>query len=386
MSKSLFPYPESILQWIWEQRLFDSSLLYTECGKKTSVIHPGTLNPSDGPDFLNATIIAGNITWSGSVEIHLKANHWYSHGHQSDKNYNNVILHIVAEHSPDKVVTESGNSPLTLNLLPAISADLQQFLKQYRNKHSELLPCAGNIRFISTEVFERQIETAHQEYLEKKTEDFLSFFDPSISQSEAWKQALIISLFDGLGISHNREPMQKAAIFLFKDYYHRPGKITEASIQDIVSEKSFKWNLKGCRPSNHPSERLKTGVLFLKAILDTSFDDFINEHSIGLWRKWCIENSIPFSGRMKLLYGTVYLPALFLLSSLVHSKSMKQSVLEEWNSFKAPIPKSLLKKFESLPFSGKKYHSKLGSVHQIKDYCEKGRCKDCEVLKKAILP
>ncbi len=386
MPEPSFPYPESILQWIWEQRLFDPSSLYTECGNAITLVKPGSLNPSDGPDFLNAVVRINGMLWHGSVEIHTSAKHWNNHGHQHDSNYDNVILHVVAEHEPLQIHTKSGSQPFTLNLLSAISNDLQQFLKQYQQKQKNHLPCAGNVKFISDAAFKQQIEISHQEYLEKKTEDFLHFYDPNISQSKAWKQALVISLFDGLGISHNREPMQEAAKLALKSHQDDRLKSVDALTNRILSLDSLSWNLKGCRPNNHPSQRLKTGISFLQEIMDTPFEDFISGDSVSLWKDFCRQAGVSFSGRIKILFGTVYLPALYLLSDLVFSQNLKKSVIKNWRSFKAPIPQSLLKPLQSIPVSETFYQNRLGSVHQLKEYCTKGRCNECEVLKKAILP
>ena len=36
-----------------------------------------------------------------NVEIHIKSSDWYVHNHENDKNYDNVILHVVWEHDTD---------------------------------------------------------------------------------------------------------------------------------------------------------------------------------------------------------------------------------------------------------------------------------------------
>ena len=125
-----------------------------------------TLNHSDGPDFKSSKLLIGNIEWNGSVELHLKSSGWKSHNHHSDHNYDNVILHVVAEENPSPVSTLSGSSPFTLNLLPYIHSDLGSFLSNL--DHSKKLPCSGNLTFISEEVFQKQIERSHREYLHKK--------------------------------------------------------------------------------------------------------------------------------------------------------------------------------------------------------------------------
>ena len=68
----------------------------TEDGRRFWVIYPGRANPREGPDFHDAIIrteTGERIT--GDVELHVKAPDWHAHGHDSDANYNAVILHVV---------------------------------------------------------------------------------------------------------------------------------------------------------------------------------------------------------------------------------------------------------------------------------------------------
>ncbi len=58
--------------------------------------------------FFNAKIkIGGERLWAGNVEIHSSSDEWVKHGHQSDKAYNSVILHL-AEKVNREVVNERG--------------------------------------------------------------------------------------------------------------------------------------------------------------------------------------------------------------------------------------------------------------------------------------
>ena len=87
---------EHSLAILWQRAHTLSEGLVTEDGKRFRVIYPGRPNTRAGPDFWNAVIAtdAGD-TITGDVELHLKAPDWYSHRHESDRNYNGVILHVV---------------------------------------------------------------------------------------------------------------------------------------------------------------------------------------------------------------------------------------------------------------------------------------------------
>lgn len=381
MPESPFPYSEQILQWIWNEQLFDTSCLTTECGKSVQIISQGTLNLSDGPDFNHSKILIGNTAWNGSVELHLQSNGWYQHCHHIDTNYNNVILHVVVENNPSPIETASTSRPYTLNLLPYLDSNLESFLTGLQQ--TKRLPCADNVAFISNEVFEQQIDKAHLEYFEKKVEDFLGFYSPNKSQEMAWKHALIISIFDGFGISNNRVSMQELADKLLETEY--------ASVQELkihadrfAFSENINWNFKGCRPNSHPAKRIETAVHFLDLVLKTPFEDFLNKDAPGLWTSWCKEIGIQRAGHPKILFATVFLPSLYFLGTLYQSHSLIEATKEIWITYKAPIPKVLFSKFHELEIPASSYQKKLGAIHQLKHYCKAKKCSECFILKNAI--
>ena len=87
---------EYSLAMLWQKAHTLPEGLVTEDGKRFRVIYPGRRNARAGPDFWNAVIAtdAGD-TVTGDVELHLRAPDWYSHRHESDRNYNGVILRVV---------------------------------------------------------------------------------------------------------------------------------------------------------------------------------------------------------------------------------------------------------------------------------------------------
>lgn len=88
---------ERLLQYIWQFQYFNKTDLLTKNGEGVQIIFPGQHNTNQGPDFSDAKIKIGNTIWAGTVELHLKTSDWQKHKHQLDKNYNNVILHVVWE-------------------------------------------------------------------------------------------------------------------------------------------------------------------------------------------------------------------------------------------------------------------------------------------------
>jgi hypothetical protein len=330
-------------------------------------------------------VAIGEMIWHGNVELHLKSRDWYTHGHHQDENYNTVILHVVVKGEVDQVITQNGSKPFTLNLAPYLSKNLKVFLKSFENE--EGLPCSGNLNFISEKVFYKQIEKAHSEYLEKKTDDFLSFYDPEVLPSEAWKKALILSLWDGLGITHNRKAMRLTGERLLNNWdgvSTSEGVMLALKFAGISGNSDITWNLKAVRPENHPKKRIKEAVHLTFGILNTPFDKFLKKDSIGLWKPLCEYTEVKRSSRFKILFGTVFLPALYTVGMLFSHEELKEQVRTTWSDLQSPIPRSLLKKFKALHLDKNDYRSKLGSIHQLKSYCKPRKCSECFVLKNAI--
>jgi hypothetical protein len=128
---------EKLLQYIWQFQYFNRDSLTTIPGDVVEIIHPGILNVNQGPDFLNARIKIGNTVFAGSVELHLKTSDWHKHGHHKDKNYNNVILHVVLEND------QQSELPV-LELQHRISQLMLNKYEQLMN-NSSFIPCSNAI-------------------------------------------------------------------------------------------------------------------------------------------------------------------------------------------------------------------------------------------------
>src|SRR5882724_1339565 len=135
---------EKLLQFIWQFRYFGLHDLYLESGENISIIFPGHLNANQGPDFLYAKIKIEETTWIGNIELHLQTSLWKKHQHDEDKNYNNVILHVVWEN--DIPMTDR-NIP-TLVLQHRIS---KLFLEKYKEwmESPAFIPCKKNIQQVN---------------------------------------------------------------------------------------------------------------------------------------------------------------------------------------------------------------------------------------------
>ena len=98
---------EEYIHYLWKNKLLLIYKLKLINGESIHVLDVGNHNENEsGPDFLMASIKIDGVVWHGHVEIHVKASDWYKHQHHKDKNYNNVILHLVC--TKDKDILQNG--------------------------------------------------------------------------------------------------------------------------------------------------------------------------------------------------------------------------------------------------------------------------------------
>ncbi|MBS9773708.1 MAG: DUF2851 family protein [Tenacibaculum sp.] len=125
---------EDFLHYVWQYKLF-STELKTADNEEVIILETGTYNTNTGTDFLNAKLKIDGQIWVGNIEIHLKSSNWYTHNHETDKNYDTVILHVVYEN--DTEVFMKNNKPLpTLEIKNCIDKNI---LENYNKNYSEQL-------------------------------------------------------------------------------------------------------------------------------------------------------------------------------------------------------------------------------------------------------
>lgn len=161
-----FPYGEDLLQFIWEQGLFEHHGLRTTQGAAVEVIKAGRIQRDSGPDLSDARILLDGQLWAGTVEVHLRSSEWNAHGHQFDPAYENVVLHVVYEHDAE-VRTLSGSPLPTVELFPRISTDgIAAYQALMRGKG--FVPCANQIHHADLASAGPWIERVLVERLERK--------------------------------------------------------------------------------------------------------------------------------------------------------------------------------------------------------------------------
>ena len=121
---------EKFIYEIWKNQNFIKELL-TKDGQSIEVLNIGFENKElSGPDFKNARIKIGNITFTGDVEIDIDYSDWKSHGHNLNKKYNSVILHAIINNSDrGYVYTSEGRKIPSISIVDFLKVDLAESIK-----------------------------------------------------------------------------------------------------------------------------------------------------------------------------------------------------------------------------------------------------------------
>ncbi len=159
---------EDFLHYLWKHKLFFTSNLKTTSGELISITSVGSHNQNSGPDFFNAQLKIGEQLWAGNVEIHLKSSDWYIHNHETDSNYDNVLLHVVWEH--DIEIHNNSNSTIpTLELKNFVSNELINNYQKLFSKPQKWINCESDIQSVEKFVVENWLERLYFERLERKS-------------------------------------------------------------------------------------------------------------------------------------------------------------------------------------------------------------------------
>lgn len=198
---------EHLLQYTWKHRLFPLKGLETTEGKPIEVIDPGRHNRHDGPDFFNAKLKIDGTLWVGDVEVHLRSSDWYRHGHQRNKAYNSVILHVVGEADRPVCRPSGGELPqLVLSCPPQVATHYQEL------KEATAYPCCTEVVASLPRLVRHSWFTALQaERLQQKAvrvQERLALCD------QRWDDAFWVTLARSLGFGSNGDALERWAASL----------------------------------------------------------------------------------------------------------------------------------------------------------------------------
>lgn len=197
---------EALLHTIWKYRLLGQQDYTGTRGEAIRVLSVGEHNQDSGPDFFNARVSINNIVLAGNVEIHIRSSDWLRHGHQQDKAYNNLVLHVVYEHDTELQQNNAFNVSV-LELKPLIKTSL---LDTYRalELSKQAIPCGRSMASMPAVRWASWLGRLATDRLEKKAAYIRHLFDYTGQDLE---ETLYILLCRNFGFKINHEAFELLA-------------------------------------------------------------------------------------------------------------------------------------------------------------------------------
>ncbi|MBC7887506.1 MAG: DUF2851 family protein [Ferruginibacter sp.] len=196
---------ERLLQYIWQFQYFNNRELVTADGEKLSIIFPGNINSNQGPDFLDAKIKAGDTIWAGNIELHLLSSDWNNHKHSYDKNYRNIILHVVWQDDTDLQLPFP-----VLELQSRVSKMLLAKFDELMNAQS-FIACETMIKNVEPFIWIAWKERLLVERMQKKATHILAYL---INNNHHWEETFWWLIARNFGLPVNSDAFEKLALSL----------------------------------------------------------------------------------------------------------------------------------------------------------------------------
>ncbi len=418
---------ERLLHFIWQFQYFNKEQLYTSSGMLLQVLHGGTHNHNQGPDFLSAKIRLDGIILAGNIELHVLASHWYQHHHDGDDNYAHIILHVVW--MEDKPVTDKNHQPIpTLELQPRVAKIL---LEQYnRLMHTTaFIPCEKQLPVLNEIAWAAWKERLALERLESKATVFVQQLEKT---NNHWEEIFWQQLAGNFGMSVNTEIFRNIArslpVNMLAKYKQQPlqleallmgqAGLLQVSFTDpypVMLQREYRFLAKKhhlipvvtppaflrMRPANFPTVRMAqlamlvhrsshlfskiqsaTSVQTVKQLFDVTANDYWHYHyrfeeETGYQPKSTGELFIH-----NLLINTV-IPALFAYG-ITNREDKWKTLSLQWLQDIPGEKNAVTKKWVAAAVSNDAAFDSQALIELQKNYCYNKRCLECAVGNKLM--
>ena len=412
---------EKLLQYIWQFQYFNKNELTTTEGDLLQIIRQGNYNTNQGADFSEAKIKIETTTWAGNIELHIKSSDWNLHNHSADKNYSNIILHVVWQH--DKEINVAGNNLPTLELQNRVSKLLLNKYEALMNATS-FIPCENLVYTINDLTLSGWKQRLLAERLEAKSAMIFSFLNQN---NFHWEETFWWLIAKNFGVKVNSEAFEKMARSLsvtllakHKNQIHQleallfgqarllENDFTEDYPKMLQKEYRFykkKYKLEQpqvqlfslrMRPANFPTVRLaqlamlisnrthlfskvkeSVSVSGVQKLLNVTANDYWHYHYVfdetSAFRKKRLGEQMINN----ILINTI-VPVLFAYG-LHHNEQQYKDKAIAWLEEISPEKNVITKGFEALKFSNKNSFDSQAYIQLKNEYCNNKRCLECSI-------
>ena len=193
---------ERLLQYIWQFQYYQQQHLQTTSGEPLQILHPGTLNTQQGPDFSAARIRIGQTILAGHIELHILSSDWHRHKHSGDTHYNNVILHVVW--------TDDGATPAHIPVLVLENRVSTLLLERYTGMMQTIsvIACHHHLPVLNELAWFAWKERLIVERLERKSQQIIQLLQQNQGH---WDEVFWWQLAAGFGSKINAAFFERVA-------------------------------------------------------------------------------------------------------------------------------------------------------------------------------
>ncbi len=414
---------EDFLHFLWRTRRLGTTDLHTTDGERLNILHAGVHNTHSGPDFTNARIRIGDTVWAGNVEMHVRASEWLAHGHQHDRAYDNVILHVVLE--ADQPISRANGERIPClevkNLVPPKLAGT--YLKLLHNEH--WIPCQHHFFQVPQITKNLWLERLLVERLAQKTEAIAQTLTKT---GNNWEETFYQALARGFGMRVNAEPFElmakstpllalmkhknslpqlEAMLFgqaglldsdftdafpnlLKREYTHLQRKY------NLLPIRGESWKFMRLRPANFPTIRIaqfatllfQSDHLFSKILAAADVNELENMFELKLSNYWLTHYVFDKESRKsqkKLGKSTIHLlivntiaPFLFLYGKHRGEHRYQDKALQMLAQI-PPESNHIIEQWRALGMEPDSAYQTQALLQLKNQYCDQKRCLDCAV-------
>lgn len=424
------------MYYIWENRLIDKNLQTTE-GESFEVVATGYRNTNSGPDFLEAKIQIGDKLWAGHVEIHVKSSDWNRHGHQTDKAYQNVILHVVYEN--DIQVNALPTLELKGHFDESIFTQYQKFISS-----KGWIPCEKSINKVPVFTRLSWLDRMAVERLESKSEAVSKTLE---ANQFDWEDALYKLLMHYIGLKVNNEAFEYLANILpFKTLLKHADNLVQVEAMlmgcagfleadfteeyplllkrefavmrakfSLLTMPAERWHFMRMRPSSFPTVRLaqmaqlihKNGCLFskIKAAKDTNeVKTLFDVAASGYWEShWRLGVGLSYHGSRNddarlpqcdsptkakpkhlgdatadILIINAVTPLLFCYGKLHKDESVCETAMQFLEETEAE-DNAIIRHYAQCGITAENAMQTQALLHLYSYFCKRKRCLECRI-------
>lgn len=417
---------EEFLYFIWTHQIFEINNLRTNCKQKVTILEKGSQNYNQGPDFKFAKIRIGDEILFGHIEFHISNQEWYTHKHHTDRNYNNVILHITYNNCDELSVKNQESNPIPIlnieNYVNPKTIENYEFLKSQKKDIpcSEIFKKPNSIyinKFKEKLLIERLIDKS--QWIKKVLENNNNHIEASFYQvmmysfglkvnSEAFLEVAqsipltILSKVNDNLIALEAILLGQANLLDYEDKYSQKLKNEYKYYQKLYSLKPIQSKVLFSKilPSSFPTLRLvqfaafihKQQRLYPKLSSFSYIEELYQYFNVKVSEYWLTHYNFTSSHSErkkklskefihKMMINSI-LPFIFLTRS-ENEKSI-EPIIERYLDI-PPENNSIIKLFtEILDISNKNAFESQAILQWKNNYCDKKRCLECPVGLKTI--